>query len=112
MLSSLRLASRPYQLLELTQSKPPNAVTTLTTNASLLNASNISNFSKQNLGYPWASFSDHRKVEFQEKMRLPFQRTYENLQLLHSAKSTGRFNPRVVLSRVGDGISADADFAQ
>lgn len=103
---------RLYQFLELTQSKLPNAVITLTTNASLLNASHISNLSKQNLGYLWVSFNDHRKVEYQETMRLPFQRTYENLQLLHSEKSAGRFNPRVVLSRVGDGTSADTDFAQ
>ncbi len=103
---------RLYDFLESIQTKLPNAIITLTTNASLLNESHIKNLSKQNLGYLWISFNDHRKDKYQETMRLPFQRTYENLKLLHSEKSEGKFNTRVVLSRVGDETSADNDFAE
>ena len=106
------METRLYQFLALIQDKLPNAVITLTTNASLLNKEHINNLSEQNLGYLWILFNDHRKVDYQETMRLPFQRTYDNLQLLHKEKGAGRFNPRVVLSRVGDGSSADTDFAQ
>ena len=62
---------RLYQFLELISSKLPNAVITLTTNASLLNRSHISNLSKQKMGYLWVSFNDHRKEEYQETIDLP-----------------------------------------
>lgn len=101
---------RIYQFLELIRQKLPNAIVTLTTNASLLSDSHIKRLSMQDLGYLWISFNDHRKDEYQETMRLPYYRTVENLQKLHSAKHNGTFKSSVVLSRVGDGTADDKEF--
>ena len=103
---------RLYQFLELIRQKLPNAIPTLTTNASLLTDDHIQNLSKQDLAYLWISFNDHRKNKYEEVMKLPFIRTVENLRNLHSAKKSGTFKTRVVLSRVGDGTRDDQDFVK
>jgi len=101
---------RLYKFLELIKQKLPNAHITLTTNASLLNDHHIQSLSIQGLSYLWISFNDHREDKYQETMRLPFHRTVENLTKLHSAKQSGMFTSRVVVSRVGDGTALDQEF--
>jgi|TARA_R100000479_G_C6387068_1_gene203427 radical SAM protein with 4Fe4S-binding SPASM domain len=103
---------RLYQFLELIREKLPNALPTITTNASLLTDEHIQNLSKQGLAYLWISFNDHRKDEYQKTMKLPFIRTVENLKNLHSIKKNGMFASRVVLSRVGDGTPDDQGFVK
>ena len=103
---------RLFDILALCNDKLPNASLTLTTNASPLTEAKLSQLARvKNLSYLWISFNDHRPAVYEKVMRLPYQRTIERLSMLHGKKASGEFAPRVVVSRVGDGTSDDAEFA-
>lgn len=56
------------------------------------------------------SLNDHRPEHYTRTMQLPWERTWERLQLLHRYKESGRFPFKVSLWRVGDNSPADAEF--
>jgi hypothetical protein len=102
---------RLFDLLALFNERLPNASLTLTTNASPLTEKSLVQLNGvKNLGYLWVSVNDHREVEYEAAMQLPFKRTLERLQMLHAAKAEGRLTTRVVISRVGDGTADDLAF--
>jgi hypothetical protein len=105
------LDSRLFDILKAINAKLPNASITLTTNATPLNEENLARLEKvQNVGDLWVSFNDHRAAEYEKVMRLPYARTIARLDALHRHKAGGLLPFNVVLSRVGDGSAADADF--
>lgn len=107
------LDHRILDLLEMFQARLPNASITLTTNASPLTLKILNRLAAfPQIGYLWISFNDHRQVEYETTMQLPYRHTIEQLNLIHVEKSAGRFPPRVVLSRVGDLSTTDRDFVQ
>lgn len=107
------LDNRIFEILNKLQNRLPNALITLTTNATPLTIKKIEKLSCfQGIGYLWISFNDHRQEEYEKTMKLPFSRTIERLDMIHGEKAKGRFDHRVVLSRVGDGTRADIEFSK
>lgn len=79
----------------------PNAYLRIFTNGSTLTLPNITEIaSLSQVHHLWVSLNDHRPVEYKKLMRLPFERTAENLDALHAAKCAGMFGHEVVLSKV------------
>lgn len=107
------LEKRLFNIMRLINDKLPNAELSLTSNATPITEQKLSMLSHvQNLAYLWISFNDHRPAEYEQTMKLPYARTIEKLDLIHSYKSTGRLNIQTVLSRVGDKSAADEEFCQ
>jgi radical SAM protein with 4Fe4S-binding SPASM domain len=105
------LDDRLMDLLAMFQERLPNANITLTTNASPLTEKKLTQLAAfTRIGYLWISFNDHREIEYEQTMQLPYKRTLERLEMIHKAKSEQRLATRVVLSRVSDGSFADQDF--
>lgn len=107
------LDTRLFDLLDQFKSRLPNANVTLTSNATPITERTLDRLSEYpDLGYLWISFNDHRKDAYEAVMGLPYERTIERLNLIHRKKAEGSFTVRVVLSRVGDGSSADREFSE
>ena len=88
-----------------------NATITITSNASPITEKNLARLAQvERLEYLWISANDHRKKEYEEVMGISYERTKKRLETIHQWKKDDRFTPPVVLSRVGDGTSADEDF--
>lgn len=104
---------RLFDVLGSINQRLPNATINLTTNGSAATVKNIDRVAAvKNLHYLWISFNDHREVEYEATMKLPFRRTIERLRMIHERKRAGDFPIRVVLSRVGDGTAADDEFCR
>lgn len=107
------LDKRIFDLLEKFQNRLPNAGITLTSNASPITENMLSRLAEfKNIEYLWISFNDHRKAEYEETMRLPFERTIQRLDMIHKKKTEGKFDTKTVLSRVGDATKADLEFRE
>lgn len=90
----------------------PNANVLVNTNGSTLNAANIDFLlAARNIHEINVSFNDHRAEAYEFAMKLPFQRTVANLDMLHERLEQGA-SKRVVVRRVGDGTEADAEFVE
>ncbi len=82
-------------------------------NAAPLNEANIRRFLEiKNIDLLNISFNDHRAVEYEQVMQLPFHKTLANVDLLHEILSTEKTTFPVRISRVGDGSEADRGFAE
>jgi len=64
----------------------------------------------QRVDFLMVSVNDHRPTQYEEVMRLPFDKTVARLNLLHEMKASGILKFQIYLSRVGDGSSADNEF--
>ena len=105
------LDSRLFDVLAAIEAKLPHATITLTTNASPLTEAALDGLARvKNLGYLWVSLNDHRPAAYEATMGLPWERTQQRLAMLHARRRAGALAGRVVLSRVGDGTRADAEF--
>lgn len=105
------LDARLFDLIEIIQARLPNASLTLTTNASPISEKTLARLSALPvIDCLWISFNEHRAPEYEAAMKLPYRRTIARLDMIHRAKADGRLKTRIVLSRVGDGSSVDADF--
>lgn len=104
---------RLFDLLAMFNEKLPNALITLTTNASPLTEKKLAQLQQvQHLKYLWISVNDYRPAEYEAAMRLPFKRTQERLASIHRAVAEGRLSTMVVLSRVGDRTEHDQRFVE
>ena len=104
---------RLFDILRTINDKLPNAALTLTTNASPVTQKNLDQLSTvKNLEELWISFNDHRPAEYEATMKIPYKRTIERLDAIHARVAAGDFPFKVVLSRVGDGSTADEAFKQ
>ena len=77
------------------------------TEKTLLRLSQLRRVSCRNL-----SVNDHRPTQYEQVMRLPFERTRERLNLIHQMKLSGVLRFQVYLCRVGDGSPVDEEFLQ
>lgn len=103
--------SRLLQILKTINTELPNALLTLTTNTVPLTEEKLTALGEiENIAYLWVSLNDHRPDAYTETMKLPWDRTYQRLKMLHAAKEANRLPFDVILSRVGDGTQADLDF--
>lgn len=106
------LDTRMHDIIGEIGRKLPSANVTLTTNGSPLTDSHIARLaSARNLHALWISVNECTAEAYERTMALPFERTKTRLAALHECKSSGGFRPAVVLSRVGDGSAADAEFS-
>jgi MoaA/NifB/PqqE/SkfB family radical SAM enzyme len=107
------LDTRLFSILAHINERLPNASLTLTTNATALTAKQLSRLSSvRNLRYLWISMNDHREAEYEATMQLPYRRTIERLRMIHAARADNRLALRIVMSRVGDGSTADVEFVR
>lgn len=107
------LDKRLFDILEQVNVRLPNATLTLTTNASPITEATLSRLrAVKNIGYLWISFNDHRPLEYEAAMQLPYLRTIDRLNMIHKHVAAGTLPLKVVLSRVGDGSYADREFRQ
>lgn len=105
------LDTRLFDILAAIEAKLPQATITLTTNASPVTEATLDRLALvRNLGYLWISVNDHRPAEYEATMGLPWTRTRERLAMIHARRAAGALTCRIVLSRVGDGTPADAEF--
>lgn len=106
------LDNRLIDLLAMFLHRLPNATITLTSNASPITEKKLAQLAQfPHIGYLWISFNDHREVEYEQTMKIPYRKTMERLHMIHRAKAEKQLTIRVVLSRVSDGSPADQAFA-
>lgn len=102
---------RLFDILRHANDRLPNAILTLTSNATPITARSLDRLEAiKNIGYLWISFNDHRAQAYEQTMKLPYERTVERLDLIHQRKAAGRLPFAVVLSRVGDDSADDQAF--
>ncbi|MEM0951867.1 MAG: radical SAM/SPASM domain-containing protein [Cyanobacteria bacterium P01_H01_bin.74] len=102
---------RMLDILDKIDRELPQASITITSNASMLTLDKLKHLTQlNNLAYLWISFNDHRPEHYTKTMRLPWERTIQKLDMIHAGKIAAWFPIKVVLSRVGDGTSADQEF--
>lgn len=105
------LDTRLLDILQIINQKLPQASITLTTNAAPLTSGKLKELSTiQNIQYLWVSLNDYRPEFYSQTMQLPWERTWERLNMLHNAKVNGELPFKIVLSRVGDGTEHDIQF--
>jgi hypothetical protein len=102
---------RLFDILHAVNAKLPQAALTLTSNATPITERSLDRLEAVgNIGYLWISFNDHRPMQYEQTMKLPYPRTIERLDLIHRRKADGRIPFVVVLSRVGDDSADDQAF--
>lgn len=89
----------------------PQTKIKLFTNASVLDEKKLEKLMEvNNIASLKISFNDHRPEEYEKVMRIPFQRTYENVKRIHEKKGSGEIKFAIALGRVGDGTVEDDNF--
>ncbi len=106
------LDKRIFEVLDKISTRLPNAVMTLTSNASPITPEILKRLAQYKIGFLWLSVVDYRKDVYEAKMKLSFDRLLSRLQMIHAAKAEGRFTHTVVISRLTDNSEHDALFAQ
>jgi len=102
------LEARLFDILELVNSKLPNANISIITNGSPLTEQKIAQLSKvRNLSYINVSVNFDNPEEYEAVMKLPFERTVERLEILHRKYAQGVIKCPIRLSRVTSNNSAD-----
>ncbi|NEP77967.1 MAG: tetratricopeptide repeat protein [Okeania sp. SIO3B3] len=105
------LDKRIFDFINFVNSKLPKTKIQYFTNASVLDDKKLEKLlSTKNTNFLKISFNDYRPKEYEEVMRIPFDRTYRNVKHIHDRKLAGDVNFSVRLGRVGDGTTADNDF--
>ena len=64
----------------------------------------------RNIEFFVISFNDHRPVEYEQVMKLPYARTLKHLDQPYEFQQQGAIPFPIFLSRVGDGTDADREF--
>lgn len=104
------LDKRIYDLCHEINKRIPQASIRLFTNGTPLTAASIASIGEiRNLEHLWISLNETNESKYELTMGLPFYKTIEKLQLLHSIKSSG-YPHEIVISRVADGSNEDVEF--
>jgi hypothetical protein len=107
------LDTRLFDVLKLANDRLPNALITLTTNASPLTERHISRLgSVRNLKYLWISLNECDPARYEAAMKLPWERTQQRLAALHESRQSGALATKIILSRVSGEPEADREFAR
>lgn len=105
------LDKRIFEFMSYVNTKLPLTKIKLFTNASLLDEKKLDQLLEvKNFSHLIISFNDHRPVEYEKVMQIPFKRTYENVKQIHERKKAGEIKFPIILGRVGDGTGSDDDF--
>lgn len=102
---------RIFDIMERCNERLPGASLRLFTNGSPLTERHLQRIgSIRNFEHLWVSLNHHDPQRYEAVMKLPWQRTIEKLDMVHARKAAGKFAPKVIVSRVGDGSADDAAF--
>lgn len=102
---------RLFDILWEINGRLPNAKVRIFTNGSPLNEKNIARLNAVNkVEHLWVSLNHYEAAPYEELMKIPFDRTLANLDLLHRKKASGWFDHDVWVSRVCDETPADQGF--
>ncbi|MBI4190181.1 MAG: radical SAM protein [Betaproteobacteria bacterium] len=105
------LEPRLFDVLELVNSKLPNANISIITNGSPLTERKIGQLGKvRNLSYINVSMNHDNPEEYESVMKIPFARTVERLDMLHRKHAEGVITCRVRLTRVATNRDDDVSF--
>lgn len=105
------LDKRIFEFMSYVNAKMPRTKIKLFTNASLLDEKKLDQLLEvKNFASLTISFNDHRPVEYEKVMQIPYKRTYENVKQIHERKKAGEIKFPIILGRVGDGTGSDDDF--
>lgn len=105
------LDPRLPKLLKEINRRLPHAMLSLTSTSVPLIEARLQELGEiQNIAYLNLSINDHRPEVYTQVMKLPWERTWERLQLIHRYKAEGRLPFKIRLWRVGDNSQADIDF--
>ncbi|MEZ0375341.1 MAG: radical SAM protein, partial [Candidatus Sericytochromatia bacterium] len=95
---------RLMSMLKRANERLPNAQLSLHTSAAPLTEAKLLALNElQNFHHLAISVHDPRPEVYTRLMQLPWERTWERLQMVHRHKAAGRLNFPVHLARVGDG---------
>lgn len=102
---------RLFDILGEVNARLPNAKIRIFTNGSPLTVKNISRVNAvKNVEHLWVSLNHYEAEPYEELMKIPLDRTLDNLDLLHKKKAEGEFTQDVWVSRVCDETAADQGF--
>ncbi len=105
------LENRLFEILELANSKLPNASISIITNGSPLTEKKIHQLGAvKNLAYINVSMNFDNPEEYEAVMQLPFARTVERIELLHRLHAEGVIRCPVRLTRVATNRNDDQSF--
>jgi len=107
------LDPRLFDFLSYVNRRLPRTRIPLFTNGSTLSDKIVDRvLALSNVPFLVVSLNDHRPVEYEATMALPFDRTLDRLRRLQQRKRAAEFEFNVVLSRVGDGTPTDRAFIE
>ena len=105
------LDTRIFDIIERAAARLPHATVRMFTNGSPLTPRHIERFAAApNIEHLWISLNHHEPEGYERIMKLPWKKTRAKLDLLHDAKTAGRFPLPVIVSRVCDGSQDDRAF--
>lgn len=105
------LEARLFDILELANSKLPNANISIITNGSPLTERKVLQLGKvRNLLYINVSMNFDNPEEYESVMKIPFARTVERLEMLHRMHAEGVIGCKVRLTRVATNRDDDMSF--
>lgn len=105
------LDKRIFEFMKYVNFKLPKTKISLFTNASILDEKKLDKLMEiKNISFLNISFNDHRPLEYEKVMKIPFKPTHENIKKIHERKKAGEIKFPITLGRVGDGTVADDDF--
>lgn len=105
------LEVRLFDILELVNSRLPNADISIITNGSPLTEKKIEQLRRiRNIKYLSVSLNCDNEEEYEAVMKIPFSRTIERLRILHRKKAGGEVGFPVRLTRVSENRLSDSEF--
>lgn len=105
------LDTRLIPLLKKVNQCLPNARLLLYSNGSPITEAKALELNKlENIVYLCISLNEYRPEVYTQVMHLPWERTWERLQMLHRLKAEGKLHFDIMLSRVGDSSQHDIHF--
>ncbi|MEZ0375339.1 MAG: radical SAM/SPASM domain-containing protein [Candidatus Sericytochromatia bacterium] len=103
--------TRLEDLLRKINRRLPQAVINLTTNATPLTEARLLSLTEiSNINYLWISVNESEPEAYARTMQLSWDLVQSRLRMVHKQLAKGKLNFEIVLSRVGDGSTADQAF--
>lgn len=107
------LDSRLFSFYKMINQNLPQVNVSFFSNASVLVDNKIEQlFEIKKIEFFVISFNDHRKAEYEKVMKISYDRTIKHIDNFYRYKVKGDIQFPVLLSRVGDGTSADQEFVE
>ena len=106
------LDNRIYDHIEKINEKIPHAYVAMNTNGAPLTEKNLDRLCKLKIAWMGISVNDYRKKEYEESMKIPYDRTIAVLNRLQEDRHSGKIPFNVGVTRAGDGSIHDLRFIE